>query len=421
MKIFPTADSYPESRLFSLDLLRGLDIFFLTCACGLFSTAHTGLGLFSDGVMRQFLHCWGVFHLIDIVMPMFIFMCGCAVPLALARRLSPEGRPTAAFWKHVALRFLLLWFCGLVAQGRLLSLDWRELSPFNNTLETIACGYVIAALAMLIPNRKIQIAMPFALAALYAVPMAIYGDYSPADALVGEGGLLTHPEGSHIATTGFLVSDATGEILSKGNNLAWIAETKILNWILPAGSNVFAHRDPGYTWFATIPMFGVMTLCGAESTRILMDKARSPMARFWRLFALGAALLAVGWALLPWIPAIKHLYTFTFVAQAMGWCMLSLSICFLASDVFKFRKGLGLFILFGQFALTAYMLADTCFAAIPAAAAKTACCGFPRAFGQGWATFLTYAVQCVVLTGVLVFRYNLRSLKSEVRNLKHKG
>ncbi len=410
MKIFPTADSYPESRLFSLDLLRGLDIFFLTCVCGLFSTAHSGLGLFSDGVMRQFLHCWGLFHLIDIVMPMFIFMCGCAVPLALRRRLSSDGKATGAFWKHVALRFLLLWFCGLVAQGNLLSLDWRWISPFNNTLETIACGYVIAALTMLVPNRKLQIAMPFLLAAVYAIPMAIYGDYSPADAIVGEGGLLGKPEGTQIATSGFLVN-AAGEVVSKGNNLAWIVETKILNWILPAGSVVIPTRDPGYTWFATIPMFGVMTLCGAEATRMLMDKTRAPMARFWKLFAWGAASLAVGWALYPWIPSIKHLYTFTFVAQAMGWCMISLAICFLVTDVVKFRKGMGLLILYGQFALTAYMLADTCLAAIPAAAANTVCRGFKPLFGEGWATFLTYAVQCVILTGVLVFRYKYREAK----------
>lgn len=91
-----------KERLYSLDLLRGIDIFFLTVFCGIAWAAHEGLGLFPvpagtpEGyfgpVMEQLAHRWGRFHLIDIVMPMFIYMCGAAIPFALVVRRRMKAR-----------------------------------------------------------------------------------------------------------------------------------------------------------------------------------------------------------------------------------------------------------------------------------------------------------------------------------------
>ncbi len=388
MKILPSAESYPAGRLFSLDLLRGLDIFFLTVFCCIMGAAHNGLGLFSEGAMEQLMHRWGLFHVIDLVMPLFIFMCGAAIPFALGRRLK-DGRPTAAFWRHLGFRFVLLWVCGMIAQGQLLSLDWREISPFNNTLQTIACGYVIAALTMLIRVKWARWAMPALLALLYAVPMAIHGDYSQ--------GAFEQQGGHWVAT---------------GGNLAWILEVKILDFILPAGSNVLAHRDPGYTWFATIPMFGVMTLCGMISTEILVAAGKPKVRKGVELLVFGAGLLGLGWALYPFIPSIKHVFTVTFTAQAMGWSVLLLAGCYFLSDVLMVRRGLGIFILFGQFALTAYMFADTPFWQVLDAATKTAGQGFAHLFGDGWGEFLRSLLRGAILTGILAFRYALREARA---------
>ena len=265
-----------NERLFSLDLLRGLDMFLLSVGGPIWIAVNALWGPFPHWVSRNFTHVWGAFGLWDLIMPMFIFMCGAAVPFALGRRLK-DGRPTAAFWKHLLYRFVLLWVLGMVAQGHLLSYDWKEIAPFNNTLQTIAVGYVIAALVMLIPNRKVRWSVPVVLALVYAVPLAICGDYT------------------------------------QDGNLAWRVEKAILGVILPAGSNVIAHRDPGYTWFATIPMFGVMTLCGMISTEIL-TAAKEKTRKGLELLALGAVLLALGWALYPVIPSIKHIYSLTFTA-----------------------------------------------------------------------------------------------------------
>ena len=373
------AESASKERLYSLDLLRGLDIFFLTVVCGIAWAAHEGLGLFPappgtpEGyfgpVMEQFAHRWGVFHLIDIVMPMFIFMCGAAVPFALGRRLR-DGRPTAALWTHLGERFALLWFCGLIAQGNLLTLDPSRIRIFDNTLQAIACGYVIAALALLIRRRWIRWLVPVALALAYAIPLAVCGDYTP-----------------------------TG-------NLAHRLDVMILeNVAVPLG---LSDKIGECTWFATVPMFGVMTIMGVISTEILTAKEASGQRKAAQLAAFGTGVLALGWALTPVIPSVKQIYTLSFTAQAMGWCMLSLALLYYVTDVLKLRRGMGLFILFGQFALVAYMLADTPLAAITSKAAETFTQGFERWVGKGWAVFLSSVVQGVLVTFALVVRRQMK-------------
>ena len=69
-------------RLCSLDLLRGLDMILLTVIgpCVIAMNAACGL---PDQVLAQFRHSWVGFSLWDIIMPLFIFASGAAVPFAI--------------------------------------------------------------------------------------------------------------------------------------------------------------------------------------------------------------------------------------------------------------------------------------------------------------------------------------------------
>ena len=362
-----------DGRLFSLDLLRGLDMFLLTVV-GPFVAALNKTVALPKGFMNQFTHFWGGFTLWDIIMPLFIFMCGAAVPFALGKRLK-DGKPTVAYWKHVLWRVALLWVLGLIAQGRLFSLDCMRISPFNNTLQSIASGYLIAAFVLLIPSRKIQAAVPIALAGVYALLLHFLGDYT------------------------------------KTGNFAQQVENVVVTTLMPSGTQALKLADPGYTWWLTILMFGAMTLCGMEATKIL--SANEPMkTRFWRLTGLGAALLAVGWALSPVIPVIKHLYTLTFTAQAMGWCCLALAVLFYLTDILKFRRGLGLLILFGQTALLAYLLVDV-FGGVPQAFASRVTEGVARTFGEGAVPLARWLAASVFVVTLLYFRRAARVRTAE--------
>jgi predicted acyltransferase len=306
-----------SERLFSLDLLRGLDMILLVVVGPMFWAVDSAWHL-PDCVMGQFHHNWGGFTLWDLIMPLFIFMCGSAVPFALEKR-KTDGRAGLPYWRHVLARVAVLWILGMIAQGRLLSMDILLINPFNNTLQAIASGYLVAAAVLAIPSKRVRIAAPFVLAAVYTAFLHFGGDYT------------------------------------MNGNAATRFERWLLPLITPNGSKALALADPGYSWWATIPMFGAMTLCGMAATNILMDASAPQTKRLARLVLLGAALLAFGWAVSPWIPAIKHIYTLSFTAQAMGWCMLLLAALYFAADVLHLRRGTGLVLLFGQTSLMAYM------------------------------------------------------------------
>ena len=86
-------------------------------------------------------------------MPLFMFIVGAAMPFALSKQLA-AGAPHRAIYRRMASRFALLWVFGMMVQGDLLKLDWAELRPFTNVLQTIACGYVVTGLILLhVPRR----------------------------------------------------------------------------------------------------------------------------------------------------------------------------------------------------------------------------------------------------------------------------
>ena len=359
-----------NKRLLSLDLLRGLDMILLTVVGPLFWAVNKAWTM-PEAVQLQFKHAWGGFTLWDIIMPLFIFACGAAVPYALSKRLDEDGWATAAFWKHVLGRFALLWFCGMLVQGRLATLDPLQISPYNNTLQTIAAGYLIAALVMLIPIRALRAVFPFALAGAYGALLHFLGDYS------------------------------------QGGNLAQVVEQKILGGILPAGS--LAFKTHGYTWFLTTLMFGAMTLCGAQCAEILRGKGPNGR-KATALLLIGGSLLGAGFALELAVPCIKHIFTVSFTCQAMGWCVLALDVLYVLTDVFGLRFGWWFVTLYGQCALTAYM-ATHFFRPSLEACTKSITKGFPRFIDKAYMPLAEALVTVIVLTIVLVIRRRLRGAK----------
>ena len=67
-------------RLYSLDVLRGLDMFLLTVVGPLVMAANKSWGCFPPEFVRQFEHGWLGFRFWVIIQPLFIFMSGAAIP-----------------------------------------------------------------------------------------------------------------------------------------------------------------------------------------------------------------------------------------------------------------------------------------------------------------------------------------------------
>ena len=359
-----------KKRLLSLDMLRGADMFLLTVIGPFVWALDKSFGL-SKGVLAQFDHAWGGFSLWDIIMPLFIFMSGAAVPFAMKGRLD-DGHARWRYWRHVLSRFALLWVLGMVAQGRLLTLDANLISPFDNTLQTIAFGYLACAIVYRIPSRAVRFAIPVALALVYTLILAFLGDYS------------------------------------KTGNAAMLFENWFVPFTVPATSRVLELADPGYTWWATIPMFAAMGLSGMCATEILKDENLSPSRRATRLAVVGAALLALGWLLVPVIPPIKHIYTLSFTAQAMGWSMLALAALYALFDI-RFAgsavagRAMSLLVLFGRTSLLAYMCIEV-FGSVFNAFGKMFAPGFVHLFGEWAGPLSTWLASTLLLVAVLKTR-----------------
>ena len=115
-------------------------------------------------------------------------------------------------------------------------------------------------------------------------------------------------------------------------------------------------------------------------------------------------------ALEPVIPCIKHIYTVSFTCQAMGWCVLALTLLYVLTDVFGLRFGWWFVTLYGQCALTAYM-ATHFFRPSLEACTKSITKGFPRFIDKAYMPLAEALVTVIVLTIVLVIRRRLRGAK----------
>ena len=356
-----------KERLFSLDMLRGLDMLLLVAAGPLFRQANAAWNFASPAVMGQFKHGWECFTLWDIIMPLFIFMCGAAIPFALERRLK-EGK--AVFWKHVLGRVALLWFLGMLVQGHLAEFNPLTFNPFSNTLESIAVGYLVTAAVMCVPSRKFQIAVPVVLAALYTALLAVGGDYS------------------------------------EFGNAAYKVDRAIHELIFPAKHERLVTPSH-YTWYLTSLMFAVMTLCGYHATQLLRA-AWERRTKALALFGYAAALLALGFGVSPWIPVIKPIFTLSFTALAMGWSVLALAILYVLNDILMIRRGAWPVLLFGQVALCAYFVSHF-FRPVLSAFAKTVAQGVLPHVAKDTQPFL---LECFVVLGLVLVMVFWRQWKA---------
>ena len=233
----PDPSGYPEGRLFSLDLLRGIDMFYLAVGGAVLGPLLKLVGA-SQPVCRMLTdHPWYGFSFWDMIMPLFIFMSGAAVPFAMGRRLDAEGRPQKGYWRHVWSRFALLWVLGMLAQGGLTFLDFKEFIPYSNTLQTIAIGYVVAAWLYPMKRWAFKVALPLVLLVVYGLLIHFGGDYT------------------------------------RDGNLSQLVDLKVWCWLLPADNTQIAYiRHTGYSWLLPSMMFPVIALGGCYSTELLIRK-----------------------------------------------------------------------------------------------------------------------------------------------------
>ena len=284
----------PAVRLASIDALRGFDMFWIVGGQGLivsllallatrFAFA-AGWKAFADEQLKH--TTWEGFTAWDLIMPLFLFVVGVAMPFSLGQRIA-SGQSTGRIYRKVLLRVLILWVLGMIAQGNLLKFGTDEkqtLLLFSNTLQAIAVGYLVAAIALIHLPRWGQVLVTLGTLGLYWALMHWV------------------PFAGHAAGT-----------MEEKTNLALFLDSKLLGRFQSAGTT--------YAWILPSLGFAASVLLGVHSGQILRSGKSHAMKVFW-LIVLGVACLAAGGLMAGWPVEFlrnKHYNPAGFVGQLMDW------------------------------------------------------------------------------------------------------
>src|SRR5476651_606635 len=98
-----------RTRLFSLDALRGFDMFWIMGGEEIFHTmAKATKSPFWGAIANQFTHPdWNGFHLYDLIFPLFLFMAGVSTPFSVGRELE-KGKSKKQLVLRVVKRAIIL-------------------------------------------------------------------------------------------------------------------------------------------------------------------------------------------------------------------------------------------------------------------------------------------------------------------------
>lgn len=345
-----------SGRLASLDMLRGLDLFLLLFLQPvLISVGQAIDSEWLNALLWNFDHeVWEGFRLWDLVMPLFLFMTGAAMPFSFSKHLAGD-KPRASLYRRIARRVVLLFLAGMIVQGNLLAFGSADLYIYNNTLQAIATGYLIAAVILLNFKSWGRIIATLALLIIYTLPMALRGDYSP--------------EG----------------------NFAFDVDRIIIGRF---------RGDLTYTWIWSSLTFGVTVMLGGFAGEMMKSSHnRTTIAR--RMALAGLALIATGLALSVVEPIIKRIWTSTMTLYSGGWCFLLMAAFYWWVDCLGHTRGLNWLKIYGMNPITAYIIGEVInFRSIVASVSY----GLEPLLGQLYPAWLTFG-NFLILFFILRFMY----------------
>jgi predicted acyltransferase len=318
----PAAASSPvvpsTSRLLSLDALRGFDM----CWILGFSAVVTRIlqhsfpgSAATETIVAQMEHVpWAGFHFYDLIFPLFLFLSGVSLAVALPRRVARDGRGAAA--RHLVARALIIFIVGVIYSGGLKD-GWDHVR-WLGVLQRIGIGSAAAGLLSLrLGTRGLIVSAAALLVGYYLM-------------------LLLIP-----------VPDVGAGNFDEGKNL-----TNYLDKIWLPGRRYDGDHDPEGI-LSTLPAIAT-ALLGLLAGKWITGNA-TPGRKVLYLLASGIVLLALGWAWHPFFPVIKKIWSSSFVLVAAGWSALLLGLFYWLVDIRGWRCGMCPFIWVGANPIALYL------------------------------------------------------------------
>jgi predicted acyltransferase len=309
----------PTQRLYSLDALRGFDMFWIMGAEEIVHKMAEVTGShFWHGFATQLTHPdWNGFHFYDLIFPLFLFMAGVATPYSVGRELE-KGKEKQQLLLRVIRRGLVLVLLGIIYNN---GLELRPISDirFPSVLGRIGLAYMFANIIYLYTKQRGQIIWFCSL-------------------LIGYWLLLLFN-----STPGYPMGDLTME----GNFVSYLDHL-----ILPGKLYLVIHDPEGLV--STIPAIGT-GLLGIYAGNLLKNSPLTMERKALQLLAIGIVFLVLAQAWNLVFPINKNLWSSSFVLHVGGWSFILLSIFYYIIDVKGFKKWAFFFSIIGMNSILIYM------------------------------------------------------------------
>ncbi|WP_431217252.1 acyltransferase family protein [Puia sp. P3] len=309
----------PSQRLYSLDALRGFDMFWIAGGEEIFHVmAKATNSPFWRVLSDQFEHPdWNGFHFYDLIFPLFLFIAGVATPYSVGRELE-KGTPKQRLLLRVIRRGLTLVLLGIIYNNGLKIHPLSEVR-FCSVLGRIGLAYMFANIIYLYTK---QLGQWIWFAGL----------------LIGYWLLLcfTSAPGYHM-----------GDLTMQGNFASYIDRS-----VIPGKLYLGIHDPEGL--MSTIPAIST-GLLGILAGQLLKNSPLSPGAKAGRLALAGVISLALALLWNTVFPINKNLWTSSFVLNVGGISLLLLALFYYIIDVRGYKKWAFFFTVIGMNSILIYL------------------------------------------------------------------
>lgn len=317
-KTFSLTDT--PQRLYSLDALRGFDMFWIMGAEEIVHTMATATGnSFWQGFSTQLTHpAWNGFHFYDLIFPLFLFIAGVATPYSVGRELE-KGKSRSQLLARVIKRGLILVLLGIIANNGLKIQPLSQIR-FGSVLGRIGLAYMFANIIYLYAKERTQVIWFCGL-------------------LIGYWLLL-----KFTSAPGF----AAGDLTMQGNFASYIDRS-----VLPGRLYLGIHDPEGI--MSTIPAIGTGLLGIMTGTFLKNNTKISSAKKSLYMFITGIVFLGLAQLWNLDFPINKNLWTSSFVLNVGGYSLILLSIFYYIIDVKGYKSWAFFFRVIGMNSILIYM------------------------------------------------------------------
>lgn len=312
-------------RLYSLDALRGFDMFWIMGADEIvYKLAETTHAPVWQGLANQLTHPdWNGFHMYDLIFPLFLFIAGVATPYSVGTALE-RGESREKLMLRVVRRGLVLVILGIIYNNGLALRPLSEIR-FPSVLGRIGIAYMFAYIIYLYTKERGQIIWFWGL-------------------LVGYWLLLMFT-----SAPGFPAGD-----LSVEGNFASYMDRLLLpgDFYVKDVNGVRLHDPEGL--FSSIPAIAT-GLLGIFAGNVLKNYPLTQQKKTLFLLVGGVVFLALAQLWNIAFPINKNLWSSSFVLHVGGLSLIFLAVFYYIIDVLGYKKWAFFFTVIGMNSILIYM------------------------------------------------------------------